>query len=253
MTDGSPRLVQLPLSPWSERARWVLDHHRVHYQSIVHVPVIGERRLRQLVGVPGQLATAPALLLPDAVLRDSWDIAQYAERHGSGAPLLPRAKEREVREWDELAARGMAAGRTLVMRAMLASPHALDETLPRPVPRSLRPWLRPITRRATRWFAQKYELPLDDEAGQLAQLRASLAALRAGLERSSPYLLGSFSYADIVMAVLLQGVSPVPHHYIPLGRATRLAWTRPELASEFSDLIAWRDRLYEEHRRLRGL
>jgi glutathione S-transferase len=51
------------------------------------------------------------------------------------------------------------------------------------------------------------------------------------------------------MASALQGVSAVADDYIPLGPATRAVWTQPELAAEFSDLVAWRDRLYERHRR----
>jgi len=40
-------------------------------------------------------------------------------------------------------------------------------------------------------------------------MRSALETPRAALAKSSPYLLGRFSYADIVMAILLQGVSPV--------------------------------------------
>ena len=58
-----------------------------------------------------------------------------------------------------------------------------------------------------------------------------------------------FSYADVIMASLLQGVAPVADRYIRLGPATRAAWTQLELARANADLIAWRDRLYEHHRR----
>jgi glutathione S-transferase len=50
------------------------------------------------------------------------------------------------------------------------------------------------------------------------------------------------------MALLLPGVAPVGDAYIRLGRATRRIWTRDALAAEFSDLIAWRDELYAQHR-----
>ncbi len=71
---------------------------------------------------------------------------------------------------------------------------------------------------------------------------------KEGLKASSPHLLGSFSYADIVMATLLQGVSPVADRFLALGPATRAAWTREGLAREYADLLEWRDRLYEAKR-----
>jgi hypothetical protein len=40
------KLVSLHVSPWSERAKWALDHHRLAYTVVEHVPIAGERRLR---------------------------------------------------------------------------------------------------------------------------------------------------------------------------------------------------------------
>ena len=79
-------------------------------------------------------------------------------------------------------------------------------------------------------------------------MRSALESLRAALSKSSPYLLGTFSYADIVMAILLQGVVPVDHVRFPLGPTMRAAWTRDDLAADFADLLAWRDRVYALHR-----
>lgn len=99
------------------------------------------------------------------------------------------------------------------------------------------------------WFARKYGLSLADLAPYEAGLREGLGALRAGLAASSPYLLGSFSYADIAAATLLQGVQPVVDDCLPLDRATRAAWTQPALAREYADLLQWRDDIYRKHRR----
>jgi len=248
MADSKPRLVALPLSPWSERARWALDHHRIDYELVVHLPLLGERRLRRLVGPTRERATVPVLILPGALLTESWDIVRHADRHGYSQPLLPEERLREIREYADLADRTLETSRALVMRALLASGDALDETLPPGVPAGLRPWLRPVTRRGARWFARKYDLRLDADVEQRALVRASLEKLRAQLAKGSPYLLGAFSYADISMALLLQSVVPVAQRYVALGPATRRIWTSPELAEEFGDLVAWRDRLYERHR-----
>jgi glutathione S-transferase len=66
--------------------------------------------------------------------------------------------------------------------------------------------------------------------------------------KASPYLLGAFSYADIAMATVLQGIAPVGNGYIRLGPATRRAWTRPVLEQAYPNLIRWRDNLYLQHR-----
>lgn len=262
MVDSTPRLVALPLSPWSERARWALDHHRLDYELVRHMPFLGERRLRRLVatkmaaptgkvGPTTKRATVPVLVLPGAVLTESWDIVQHADQHGHSTPLLPGDRLPVIRRYADLADRTMETARALVMRALLASGEALDETLPPAVPAALRPWLRPLTRYGARWFARKYQLRLDAQAEQTGAVRAALTVVRAALAGGSPYLLGSFTYADIVMAVLLQSVAPVVQPHMPLGPATRRVWTSPVLAAEFADLVAWRDQLYERHRVLR--
>lgn len=243
------RLVVLPISPWSERARWALDHHRIAYETVVHAPFLGERRLRRLVGPGKERATVPVLITGEKVLTESWDIAVHADRVGQGAKLIPPGREGEVRAWNDLADQTMSAGRALVVGAMLRSPEALDESLPPQVPRWARPLLRPVARHGMTWFAGKYGLRLEDRPARIAALGSRLEGLRDALSKSSPYLLGAFSYADIVMATCLQGVSPVDGRYIRLGPATRRAWTVDELAAPFADLVAWRDRLYELHRR----
>jgi len=248
MQQTPVRLVSLKMSPWSERARWALDHHRIAYETIEHTPLLGERRLRRLVGAGKKRATVPVLLAGEQVVTESWEIALYADRAGEGPALIPPGREGEVRKWNDLADEAMGAGRAIVVGAMLASPEALEEGLPPNVPGWVRPLLRPVARHGMKWFAGKYGLRLQDATAQLATVRSALEALRGALSKSPPYLLGSFSYADIVMASCLQAVSPVDDRYIPLGAATRRAWTLEEVAADFPELVAWRDELYERHR-----
>ena len=245
--DDSPRLIANRISPWSERARWALDHHGISYRLVEHLPFVHERRLRRMVGSPRARVTVPVLLHGADVLTDSWDIALFADRAGKASPLIPPDRESEVRRWVQFADDTSAEGRALVTAALLASPGALDETLPPSVPSWLRPALRPITRGGVRWFARKYDLRFDAPA-QEQRMRDALLALRGALANRAVYLLGSFTYADIAVATVLQGVSPVGGDYVPLGPATRAVWTLPALAGEFADLVRWRDDLYQRHR-----
>src|SRR5258706_291036 len=110
-------LVMLPVSPWSERARWVLDHHALPYRTMIHVPFLGELRLRRLVGERGRPATVPVLLDGNERLTQSWDIARHADRIGAGAKLFPPGRDDDVRRWNTLADQSAAAGRALVLAA----------------------------------------------------------------------------------------------------------------------------------------
>jgi glutathione S-transferase len=240
--------LSLGVSPWSERARWALDHHRLTYRLVEHMPVLGERRLRRLVGPDKPQATVPVLLAGKRVLTESWDIARFADAHGDGSQLFPPEHEAAIRAWVDLADEASVRGRAAIVAATLASGPALDAQLPAPVPKWLRPALRPVTRSLGRAFARKYGLNLDDEEGPRAAMRAALDRLRSGLAIRSPFLQGAFSYADIAMASLVQGVSPVADRFWRIAPATRQAWTRTSLASEYPDLIDWRDRLYEAKR-----
>jgi glutathione S-transferase len=247
------RLVVLSYSPWSERARWALDHHGLAYREIQHYPMVGELRLRRIVGRGPERATVPVLLADGKVLNDTWDIAVYADRHGTSAKLIPADLEGEVRRIAEIANRAMQAGRALLMATMLTNGEALDETLPPQFPKFIRPLMRPIARFGARWFSRKYELDLAAVDANDRGMRIGLDGLRSALASSgSGYVLARFSYADVVMASMLQGIAPVPDRYIPLGRASRRVWTRENLAADYADLVAWRDGLYAAHRGAKG-
>jgi glutathione S-transferase len=226
----------------------VLDHHGLPFHKIEHIPFLGERRLRKVLGNPAGRVTVPVLIADGQTLADSWEIALYADRVGQGSQLIPAELAADVRRWHDLAERSMSAGRALTIASLLANDAALEEMLPPATPRLARRLLRPVARRTTRWFVSKYNLDLAGTAQAQGVLRESLAALRSTLVRSD-YVLGSFSYADIIAASQLQGVVPVADQYLRLGSATRTAWTQPDLAAAFSDLVAWRDRLYQRHRR----
>jgi glutathione S-transferase len=188
----------------------------------------------------------PLLIAGGEVLRDSFDIALFADRQGAKEPLIPSELEPQIRAFNALVGRTMTEGRVLVTAGLLSN-EALDEALPPFVPALLRPPLRPFSRFGTRWFARKYALDLADLDTPRRALARTLAELRARYAGKS-YLFDRFTYADIVFCSSIQSVCPVDDRYIRLGPAWRKAWTQPALAAEFADLVALRDRLYAEHR-----
>ena len=235
-------------APWSEKARWALDHHGVAYRYREYVPMLGEPWLRLRLKQPSGRVTVPVLFHEGAAFRDSLAIAEHAERVGSGAPLLPSDLRDRVFWWNEQSERALTANRVRVVVRMAQVSGAKAEALPAEIPDGLRPLLAGSTALALAFLRWKYALGTNTAASN-ATVRASLEELRRALG-GKPYLLGALSYADITMAVVLQGVKPVADNYIPLGRATREVWSNHELARDFGDLVEWRDELYARHRRV---
>ena len=242
----TPHLIALSYSAWSEKARFALDHHGVAYVSHEHVPMMGEPFLRFITRRPFGRVSVPVLVHRGRVITDSFEIARYADRIGGGETLFPAERLPEIRAWDDESQRAMAAGRALVTSRVLASDGALEEALPPFVPSALRPFARPVAALGARFILAKYDA-LDVPTAR-ATLENALQHLRESLGESRN-LLGSFTFADVTMATLLQFVSPVDDRFIALGPATREAWTDAALAAQFADLVTWRDALYDEHRR----
>jgi glutathione S-transferase len=239
-------LYGMAYSPYSEKARWALDHHRVAYEWHEHVPMLGERKLRKMAGSNGGKVSVPLAVDGGTVLRDSLSIAKHAESVGKGARLF--ANEAAVTTWAGRSDEALDAARVLLLQRILDDREALRESLPSWVPGPLRGLSTPIAARGTRHLVRKYGTAGVDPATATAKLREVLGAMRKVLGSRSTILDG-FSYADIAMAVVLQMIAPVATEYIVLGPARRRAWTETALASEYADLVAWRDALYAKRRR----
>lgn len=242
-------LIQLPYSPWSMRARWALDHHGVAYKTVDHIPMVFEPLLllSRVVLEPtnqGGTASVPALVDGRRVFNDSFAIAERAEEIGSGAPLLPREKLPEIRGWVEAADRMLDAGRGRVFVRLAADGPALDEAVPPPM-RFLGPAARPVAKVAVQFLARKYS---SHEVGQ-AEAEARMAAVLDKIERSvasTDYLTGAFSFADITAATSIEMVCP--SDVSPLGPESKRVWTESNLAAAFPRALAYRDRIYADHR-----
>ena len=99
-----PRLQTIAFSHYCELARWALDARGIDYDEVSHLPGFGFRvaALRgdahlatssfpgEAQGMPAakrRRTGVPALAMPDgAVLRDSWEIADFASSAASAAP-----------------------------------------------------------------------------------------------------------------------------------------------------------------------
>lgn len=236
-------------APWCEKARWALDHHHVAYRYREHVPLLGEPALHLAARRPFARSTVPLLVDGADVLMDSVAIARHAERSGASAPLFPAAHEDDIAAWNARSEVVMTSGRAMLLPRMSRMPDAVREQLPPFVPDALRGVMSPVASMGITHLMRKYDIRAGDDARHEAASRDALDALRAVLSDGRDHVLGgAFSFADITMATSLQFVLPVAQRFIALGPATREAWTHRELAAEYPELLAWRDRLYAAHR-----
>lgn len=241
-------LTALPYSPWSEKARWALDHHRMEYREEEHVPLLGDIKLRIRLRKPTGRVTVPVLYDGHAWLTDSFDIARYADGLGSGPRLFPPDKLAEVTAWNQRSEAAMAAGRAFFMLASANDPELALAALPPGVPSALKPLLLPVAKKGLQLFIAKYRMR-EGESSHKNVFTREFDGLSKALS-GRRYLLGdTFSYADIVMAVALQMVSPVDERYMRRLPGLGAETDGGELRRRYQDLLEWRDELYEKHRR----
>lgn len=232
-------------SPWTERARWALDHHGIRYRFEEHVPVLGEPALRLRLGRSRRgSATVPVLFDGDRVVPDSLEIVLHADGIGGGDPLVgdPDATRRFFARVD----RALVALRGRVLASILDDPEAQRDSVVG-VPKAWAAWMRPAVRASTRYMARKYGVVGPSRAEFEPEIRAMLLELREAVDGGS-LAIDRFGAEHLAAATFLQGVRPVRAEHIPLSDALRRAWTCESLAEEFADVLAWRDRVYGERR-----
>lgn len=226
-------LIGESFSPWTQKARWALEYCGVEYRYSEYTPTLSEPALRWRLRQWSGRVSVPVLLVGRRAVRGSWEIARHAASQAGDDRLGDFAR---IEAWNDLGEAALAEVRTRVVRCVLDSPAALDEAMIGVVPRGLRGALRFVARDAARRLDRKY--------ADLVALRRALQATREGLRAAGgDHLLGSFSYADIAMAVVLEAIAPIARTEPPLGAATRNCWSDPALAKEFADLLHWRSRL----------
>lgn len=245
-----PTLWGLNISPWTEKARWALDHHRVPYRYREHTPLLGEPALRwrSRGRSTGTRATVPLLIDGAERLADSTAIAQHAERRGSGQSLFPAEHGEAIDAWQRDSETAMQAARVLVAHALLDNRAAQVEMLPPQIPGPLRRPLRSLARAGTAYLVHKYEAGPERIAASLRTVTEFAERTRQQLDGREHLLGKRLTWADLSAAMIINGFAGgVPGRLSKLP-ATAQTWTRAELVEPFADLIAWRDRLYAKHR-----
>ncbi|NOJ79633.1 glutathione S-transferase N-terminal domain-containing protein [Myxococcus xanthus] len=242
-------LIGEAASPWSEKARWALDHHRLAYAYREHYPLIGELSLRlRARRLKGRVST-PMLLTAEGPLIDSFHIARYADAHGSAPTLFPAEHAEEIAAWNARSEAALGAARVRYLDRLANDRAAKLEQQPPAFPGFVRQLSVPAVDLAMAYLRRKYGMP--DSTAAEATLVFELEALQRALAGGKRHLVANrLTYADLAMAVTLQFVSPVDGEHLAIGPATRAAGVHPQLCARYPDIVAWRDALYARHRRV---
>lgn len=234
--------IALSYSPWSEKARWALDHSGVKYREKAYLSMIGEPWLRLKTRQYKGRVTVPVLIDGQHKINDSLDIAIYANSASSRKSNLFE-NESAAKEWNELSEQALSIGRHFGVLRQLENKAAHKEILPTFIPSSVRPYFTWLAVNGLKFHVEKYGVENPD----IESLRNILLKLRAALNGRNT-ILEEFSYCDITMAVALQFVKPIRSKFSAHGPAVEACWTDISLSDEFKDLIEWRDWLYANYR-----
>ena len=250
--DKPLKFVFFPPSPWSERARWALDHAGTKYDTIVYTPLVSTLYVRWLSRNFNNKLTIPVAIANNTgesqILRDSLSISLHANtsRLAQRKNLFPAEHIDEINEWYQLSESMLDILRVRANPRMKQSRDLQLNNLPAAIPTSVKPLFLPLSRYALNHFENKYPLQSADHDQILID---GLNKIRSSLEKSgSGYILDQFSYADITTAVIFQAISPCSNKFVELDDATRECWRDHQLIEQFGDLIEWRDNIYEKHR-----
>ena len=235
-------------SPWTQRARWALDHHKLPYHYKEHVVWLGEPGLRVASGRWREELTVPLLIEGKKSWMDSFAIAHFADERGSGEKLIEGVRPEELAEIVADCEALCDFFRARFSAVILSDPELQIEMLPPWVPAVTKRAMLPVVRFATRYVQRAFDVDRVQPEERLHEARGVLNRLRYKLVHSEfTYLIGKrFSYADIVACSALIGIQPEAGK--KFGPRLTAALTHEEFAREFSDLIQWRDRVTEKHR-----
>mmetsp|Transcript_45519 Transcript_45519/g.117699 ORF Transcript_45519/g.117699 Transcript_45519/m.117699 type:complete len:256 (+) Transcript_45519:54-821(+) len=241
--SGEVELIGVFISPWSIRAKWVLEEAGVPYVS-TESPA-DEDALRKRLGLrPERRLTYPMMVLKDGQrLMDSLDIAKLAAR--SRPELFPQGKD--VAGWihkaDSVA--NLARSQLAWVKEQDDLVLAYADSLPADEPmdaRKLKAKAR-LGRIIRKYSLESHEQDSDDVYTILKDVQQRIG--------DSAFLFSqNLSYADICMALALTMFLHGGHKLLPTGPPVSLIGGSPfakGVVRDFPRLIAWADALVTEH------
>jgi glutathione S-transferase len=253
MAQTEPTLWQLPVSHYSEKARWALAHKGVQHRR--RSPLPGSHMVVALALTRGKQNTFPILQLDGRTIGDSTAVVAALEQRYPDPPLYPADPERRRRalELEEFFDEELGPySRLLPFHELVNEPEIFAEVAADAVPGPLGK-AKPLVGLYARTYTSLRFGVRDGGAAQLAREKivAALDRIDAELDASEgEYLVGeSFSVADLTAAALLYPIVTPPEG--PLSPDLPI----PPAFERFRDSIRdrrgfkWVEEMFRRHRR----
>jgi|SRR5213593_2093288 len=248
---GRPTLWHIPVSHYSEKARWALAYKGIEHDR--HAPPAGPHMLVALWLTRGGQVTLPVLELDGERIGDSTAIIAALERRFPAPPLYPEdprerraALELEAFYDEELG----PAIRRLVFHELRSERDGYGELAARTVGGALPGPLRRLGGAYGRAFTSARFRVAGDEAADMARAKvlAALDSLEAALGGDGYLVGGRFTVADLTAAALFYPLVQPPEgpwllDPIPAGLA---AFREPLRARPG---FIWVEEMFRRHRR----
>ncbi len=235
-------LFTLSYSPWSERARWALLHHRVSFRERAHLPLIGELALRVRARRFRGKVFVPLLVNPHGAVLGSLAIARYADANGEQNKLFPEHVRESIIALDEQVEQLLGAGRAHVMQTIEEHDDVARAMLP-PLLQGL-PFAAASARLGNRFVSRKFSVSTD---ALVKRHEEGLRLIKQTLN-GRDYVHEKFTYADVLCATSLYFIKPVDDQFVVIDPTMRARWTQNEFVRSFPELFEWRDAIYAKHR-----
>jgi glutathione S-transferase len=252
MSVAKPTLWHIPVSHYSEKARWALDYKRLDH--VRRAPIPGSHIPIALWLTQGASMTFPVLQVDGETIGDSTAIVAALEELAPEPPLYPtdpgeRTRALELEEFfdEELGPNA----RLLVFHELINEPDVFAELASRTVPGPLSQ-VKPLTGAYARAFTSLRYGAQRDEAAEAARAKVLAALERLETELAAAkgdYLVGDrFSVADLTAAALFYPVVDPDEGPLPPGtpRPAAIAAFRASLAERPG--VLWVKEMYRRHR-----
>lgn len=246
---AEPTLWHITISPYSEKARWALDHKSIPYRT--RAPLPGAHIAVALSLTRGSHYTLPVIDVDGERIGDSTAIIAALEERHPEPPLYPRAQADRRRalaleEWfdEELG----PYVRRFVFHELVRDSECFAEVGAQTAPGAFR-LMGPVGRGCARAL-----IGLRYGAHGDAAAERSLEKIMAGFDRleaelgTGDYLVGrAFSVADLTAAALLYPLVRPPEAYVTIDRMpARVEQLRTQLRGRRG--FRWVEGMFRRHR-----
>jgi glutathione S-transferase len=248
MRLGRPLLWHLPVSHYSEKVRWALDHKRIPHDrraliTGVHIPIA-------LMITHGRSYTLPVLELDGQSIGDSSDIIAALEETYPDHPLYPadpveRQRALELEDWfDQHLGPDV---RRLVFHALRDDQPLFDELAASQVPPAIGRYPRLAGAYGRAFTGMRYRTASNSRADD------ALKGVEDALDRVESelgdrrYLVGdSFTVADLTAASLFYPLVLPPEGPLQMDTPTNMARIRTSLENRRG--YRWVQEMFARHR-----